>query len=39
MVENNFELVETLDYTDVTSGTGGTTGIVFVMKKKITGEK
>lgn len=39
MVENNFELGETLDYTDVTSGTGGTTGIVFIMKKKVTNEK
>lgn len=34
MVDNNFELVETLDYTTVTSGDGGTSGIVFVMKKK-----
>lgn len=34
MVENNFELVETLDYTTVASGDGGTSGIVFIMKKK-----
>ncbi|WP_448103476.1 hypothetical protein [Pedobacter panaciterrae] len=34
MVENGFELIQTLDYTDSYSGTGGTTGIVFIMKKK-----
>lgn len=34
MVDHDFELVETLDYTTVTSGDGGTSGIVFVMKKK-----
>lgn len=39
MVENNFELVETLDYTAVTAGEGGTTGIVFIMKKKMNVEK
>lgn len=35
MVENHFELVETLDYMDVTDGNGGTSGIVFIMKKRI----
>lgn len=39
MVDNNFELVETLDYTTVASGDGGTSGIVFVMKKKVEKEK
>ena len=34
MVENQFELVETLDYTDSYSGSGGTSGIVFIMRKK-----
>lgn len=34
MVENHFELVETLDYTYAYQGSGGTDGIVFIMKKK-----
>ncbi|NGF57832.1 hypothetical protein G5B00_15035 [Parapedobacter sp. SGR-10] len=35
MVKNGFELVETLERTDTYSGTGGTSGIVFIMKKKM----
>jgi hypothetical protein len=34
MVENQFDLVETLDYTVTAQGTGGTSGIVFIMRKK-----
>jgi len=34
MVENQFELVETLDYTYNYQGSGGTSGIVFIMRKK-----
>jgi hypothetical protein len=34
MVENNFELIQTLDYTEFTMGAGGTSGIVFIMRKK-----
>jgi len=34
MVDNNFELVETLDYSLLSQGTGGTTGIVFIMRKE-----
>ena len=34
MVDNQFELVETLEYTYSYEGTGGTSGIVFIMKKK-----
>lgn len=34
MVESDFELVETLDYTSTYQGTGGTSGIVFIMRKK-----
>lgn len=34
MVDNQFELVETLDYTSTYSGTGGTSGIVFILRKK-----
>jgi hypothetical protein len=34
MVENGFELVETLDFTETYSGSGGTSGIVFIMRKK-----
>ncbi|WP_379090165.1 hypothetical protein [Pedobacter sp. UC225_65] len=34
MVENQFELVQTLDYTNNYSGSGGTSGIVFIMRKK-----
>ena len=33
MVENQFELVQTLDYTESYSGSGGTSGIVFIMRK------
>ena len=33
MVQNKFEPVQTPGYTEAYSGTGGTTGIVFVMKK------
>lgn len=33
MVENQYELVQTLDYTDTYSGTGGTSGVVFIMRK------
>lgn len=33
MVENQFELVSTLDYTANYAGSGGTSGIVFIMKK------
>lgn len=34
MVDNEFELVQTLDYNANYSGTGGTSGIVFIMRKK-----
>ncbi|GEP96725.1 hypothetical protein [Chitinophaga cymbidii] len=34
MVENQFELVETLDYASSYMGSGGTDGIVFIMRKK-----
>jgi hypothetical protein len=34
MVDNQFELVETLDYNETYQGTGGTSGIVFIMRKK-----
>lgn len=34
MVESQFELVRTLDYTASYSGSGGTSGIVFIMRKK-----
>ena len=34
MVENQFELVETVDYTSIYQGSGGTSGIVFIMRKK-----
>ncbi len=34
MLENDFELVETLDYTYMVQGSGGTSGIVFIMRKK-----
>ena len=34
MVESQFELVQTLDYTSNYSGSGGTSGIVFIMRKK-----
>lgn len=33
MVLSGFELVQTLDYTDSYAGSGGTSGIVFIMKK------
>lgn len=35
MVENEFELVQTLDYNSSYSGSGGTSGIVFIMRKKV----
>ncbi|WP_293309521.1 hypothetical protein [Pedobacter sp. UBA5917] len=35
MVENQYELVQTLDYTDTYSGSGGTSGIVFIMRRKV----
>ena len=34
MVDNQFELVETLDYNYIYTGSGGTAGIVFIMRKK-----
>jgi len=34
IVENQFDLVETLDYSETYQGTGGTYGIVFIMRKK-----
>lgn len=34
MVESKFELVETLDYTANYGGSGGTSGIVFIMRKR-----
>lgn len=34
MVDQHFELVETLDYTLNYDGSGGTSGIVFIMRKK-----
>lgn len=34
MVDNQFELVETLDYVETVQGNGGTSGIVFIMRKK-----
>ncbi|WP_157433481.1 hypothetical protein [Adhaeribacter aquaticus] len=34
LVDNQFELVETLDYTATSQGTGGTSGIVFIMRKR-----
>lgn len=34
MVENQFELVETLTLTSSYSGSGGTSGIIFIMRKK-----
>ena len=33
MVQNGYELVETLDHIQLVSGSGGTTGIVFIMRK------
>src|SRR5688572_16713948 len=34
MVENQFELVETLDYNETYQGSGGTSGIVFIMRRR-----
>jgi hypothetical protein len=34
MVESQFELVQTLDYTDYNAGAGGTSGVVFIMRKR-----
>jgi len=36
MVEQGFELVETLTLTSAFQGSGGTEGIIFIMKKNIT---
>jgi hypothetical protein len=35
MVASDYELVETLDYTDQYNGAGGTSGVVFIMRKII----
>jgi len=35
MVENQYELSQTLDYTLSSDGDGGTSGIVFIMKKPL----
>ena len=34
MVEDDFELVETLDFIELYQGTGETSGIVFIMRKE-----
>ena len=34
MVENQFDLVETLDYNETYQGSGGTSGVVFIMRIK-----
>lgn len=34
MTDNGYSLVETLDYNQTYSGTGGTSGIVFIMKRR-----
>ena len=34
MVKNGFELVETLDFNSTSQGTGETSGIGFIMRKK-----
>jgi len=34
MVDNQYELVETLDYLHMYQGSGGTSGIVFIMRTK-----
>lgn len=34
MVENGFELIETLSYTQSFQGSGETSGVMFIMKKK-----
>ncbi len=34
MFENQFELVQTLDLNSTYQGTGGTSGIIFIMRKK-----
>jgi len=34
MAENGFELVQTLELTSSYQGSGGTSGVVFIMKKK-----
>lgn len=34
MADNGFELIQTLDLTTSFQGSGGTSGIVFIMKKK-----
>ena len=35
MVEKQFELVETLELISSNQGTGGTSGIIFILKKRI----
>lgn len=34
MAENGFELIQTLELTSSYQGSGGTSGVVFIMKKK-----
>ena len=34
MAEKQYELVEILDYTRLDGGTGGTSGLVFIMRKR-----
>ncbi len=34
MVDNGFELVETLDYSSIYAGSGGSSGVVFLMREK-----
>ncbi len=34
LVDKKFELVETLDFIETYQGSGGTSGIVFIMRKK-----
>jgi hypothetical protein len=34
MVEKEFELVESLDYTELLQGSGGSSGVVFIMRKR-----
>ncbi|MDX1629551.1 MAG: hypothetical protein R3345_12675 [Fulvivirga sp.] len=39
MVEQDFELVDSMDFNFSYQGTGGTEGIVFIMRKTITGSE
>jgi hypothetical protein len=34
MVENKFEFVQALDYVSTYQGSGGTSGVVFILRKK-----